>query len=432
MSLKNPTNDAFIKMYKDWAESKNLPNADKVVTNDPMEATYVGIHMWKQAVEKAEDHRRRQGDRGDGRPDLQGAVAASTLKMDETNHHLHKPVFIGEVQCRRPVQRRVEDQGPGARAAVEPVHPGQRGQAEGSEPAQRRERGVGLSRARSSPHALAAGAVRQCRTDGQRARAFARRARPAAPARPGRDSACGATASALPARPSLTWPATTRTRSLGAGGRDRRQRRSERGACPRGLADGRLFMSASRRCSSQDGKALRVEDALGRPAPASDAIIINNRMRGDTRRRAARAAALPARLRGAGWRPRRNCATSADEAQRRRADPRARQGKLDPKVARTRRDCPGAHRTAVARRGQAQRRGAHARGAATIRRSRAYWPNGCATRPNRDASRRRSAPRSATSIGASPLPRSSAGSSPASRSAASCCWPRSAWPSPTA
>ena len=42
-----------------------------------MEATYIGIHMWKQAVEKAKTHRHRQGDRRDGRPDLQGAVAAS-------------------------------------------------------------------------------------------------------------------------------------------------------------------------------------------------------------------------------------------------------------------------------------------------------------------------------------------------------------------
>ena len=53
MSLKNPENDKFVKMYKDWAKKTKLPNADKVVTNDPMEATYIGIHMWKQAVEKA-------------------------------------------------------------------------------------------------------------------------------------------------------------------------------------------------------------------------------------------------------------------------------------------------------------------------------------------------------------------------------------------
>ena len=77
MSLKNPTNTAFIKKWSDYAKAKNLPAADKPLTNDPMEATYIGIHMWAQAVEKAKSHRRRQGDRGDGRPDLQGAVAAS-------------------------------------------------------------------------------------------------------------------------------------------------------------------------------------------------------------------------------------------------------------------------------------------------------------------------------------------------------------------
>src|SRR5690606_18398490 len=53
MSLKNPVNDAFVRKYRDWAKKNNVPNADTVVTNDPMEATYVGIHMWKQAVEKA-------------------------------------------------------------------------------------------------------------------------------------------------------------------------------------------------------------------------------------------------------------------------------------------------------------------------------------------------------------------------------------------
>ncbi len=36
-------------------KTHKLPNADTVVTNDPMEATYVGIHMWAQAVEKDRD-----------------------------------------------------------------------------------------------------------------------------------------------------------------------------------------------------------------------------------------------------------------------------------------------------------------------------------------------------------------------------------------
>ena len=98
MSLKNPENTKFVKMYKDWAKKQKLPNADKVVTNDPMEATYIGIHMWAQAVEKAKS------------TDVDKVIAAMAgqtfkapsgfvAKMDEKNHHLHKPVFIGEVKA---------------------------------------------------------------------------------------------------------------------------------------------------------------------------------------------------------------------------------------------------------------------------------------------------------------------------------------------
>ncbi|MDX9699351.1 MAG: urea ABC transporter substrate-binding protein [Rhodocyclaceae bacterium] len=97
MSVENPTNQAFIDKYRAWAKKNGVPNADSVVTNDPMEATYVGLHMWKQAVEQA------------GTTDVDAVIAAMsgqsfqapsgfTLKMDETNHHLHKPVLIGEVR----------------------------------------------------------------------------------------------------------------------------------------------------------------------------------------------------------------------------------------------------------------------------------------------------------------------------------------------
>ena len=74
MSLKNPQNEAFIKKWAAYAKAKKLPGADKAVTNDPMEATYIGIHMWKQAVEKAKSTDTDKVDRGDGRPDVQGAV----------------------------------------------------------------------------------------------------------------------------------------------------------------------------------------------------------------------------------------------------------------------------------------------------------------------------------------------------------------------
>ena len=53
MSIKNPANDEFNKKWAAYAKAKKLPGADKPLTNDPMEATYIGIHMWKQAVEKA-------------------------------------------------------------------------------------------------------------------------------------------------------------------------------------------------------------------------------------------------------------------------------------------------------------------------------------------------------------------------------------------
>ena len=97
-SIKNPENTKFIKMYRDWAKKSKLPNADTVVTNDPMEATYIGIHMWKQAVEKAKS------------TDVDKVIAAMggqtfkapsgfVAKMDEKNHHLHKPVFIGEMKA---------------------------------------------------------------------------------------------------------------------------------------------------------------------------------------------------------------------------------------------------------------------------------------------------------------------------------------------
>jgi urea transport system substrate-binding protein len=96
MSVKNAQNDAFIKLYKDWAKKNSVPNLDTVVTNDPMEATYVGIHMWKQAVEKA-----KSAEVDKVRKAMAGqtfkAPCGFTLKMDETNHHLHKPVMIGEV-----------------------------------------------------------------------------------------------------------------------------------------------------------------------------------------------------------------------------------------------------------------------------------------------------------------------------------------------
>ena len=97
MSLDTPENKAFIAKWKDYVKKNKLPGGDKRVTNDPMEATYIGIHMWRQAVEQA------------GTTDVDAvrqalgyqtfrAPSGFTEELDAKNHHLHKPVFIGEIR----------------------------------------------------------------------------------------------------------------------------------------------------------------------------------------------------------------------------------------------------------------------------------------------------------------------------------------------
>ena len=97
MSLKNAENSAFTAKYRAYAKKKGLANADRVVTNDPMEATYVGIHMWKQAVEKAKSIEADKVIPAVGGQTFP-APSGFTLTMDPTNHHLHKPVYIGEIR----------------------------------------------------------------------------------------------------------------------------------------------------------------------------------------------------------------------------------------------------------------------------------------------------------------------------------------------
>ena len=99
MSLKNPANSEFTKKWADYAKAKGIAgHKDKPLTNDPMEATYIGIYMWKQAVEKA---------KSTDTDKVIAAMAGQTFKapggftstMDTKNHHLHKPVFIGEIKA---------------------------------------------------------------------------------------------------------------------------------------------------------------------------------------------------------------------------------------------------------------------------------------------------------------------------------------------
>ena len=97
-SIKNPTNDAFIKQWSAYAKAKGIAgHKDKALTNDPMEASVIGFQMWAQAVTKA---------KSTDTDKVIAAMAGQTYKapsgivskMDEKNHHLHKSVFIGEIK----------------------------------------------------------------------------------------------------------------------------------------------------------------------------------------------------------------------------------------------------------------------------------------------------------------------------------------------
>ena len=89
-SVESDANEAFIANWKKYIKD------DKRVTNDPMEATYIGFNMWSKAVEKAgttDVNTVEQALIGMTVPNLTGGTAVMN-----SNHHLSKPVLIGEIQ----------------------------------------------------------------------------------------------------------------------------------------------------------------------------------------------------------------------------------------------------------------------------------------------------------------------------------------------
>jgi urea transport system substrate-binding protein len=89
-SLKNPTNDGFIKQWHAFIKNP------KRVTNDPMEAHYIGFKMWTQAVKQA-----GTTDVDAVRQAMYGQKVQAPGGFESVmnvNHHLSKPVFIGEIR----------------------------------------------------------------------------------------------------------------------------------------------------------------------------------------------------------------------------------------------------------------------------------------------------------------------------------------------
>jgi urea transport system substrate-binding protein len=94
-TIDSPRNAAFKQLCADYAAGHDL-RAQQFTVNDDVEATYIGVHLWKQAVESAQSFERDAvvaalaGQTFD-------APSGFTVRVDPTNHHLHKPYFVAEV-----------------------------------------------------------------------------------------------------------------------------------------------------------------------------------------------------------------------------------------------------------------------------------------------------------------------------------------------
>ncbi|MGB0447093.1 MAG: urea ABC transporter substrate-binding protein [Pseudomonadales bacterium] len=90
MSVESDANDEFIENWHAF-----IGDEDRV-TNDPMEAHYIGFNMWVKAVEKAGTTAApavQDAIIGVSVPNLTGGLSSMM-----PNHHISKPVLIGEIQ----------------------------------------------------------------------------------------------------------------------------------------------------------------------------------------------------------------------------------------------------------------------------------------------------------------------------------------------
>jgi urea transport system substrate-binding protein len=96
MSIDTPANDNFKKNFFAWLATSTVPGIEKKgrVTNSPMVLSYVGVYLWKAAVEKA----------GTFDVDAVRTALESGVSFDgpggkvtmQKNHHITKNVYIGE------------------------------------------------------------------------------------------------------------------------------------------------------------------------------------------------------------------------------------------------------------------------------------------------------------------------------------------------
>src|ERR1700712_1119670 len=96
-SQDTPENKKFVAAFKKYCAEAKLPGGEARVTDDPIEAAYFGVYVWKAAVEKA------------GSFNIEKVIPAvlgqkfmapgGEKQMDVLNHHTYKPVIIGSIRA---------------------------------------------------------------------------------------------------------------------------------------------------------------------------------------------------------------------------------------------------------------------------------------------------------------------------------------------
>lgn len=95
-SLESESNKAFVEKFKNYCAENDLPDGKNRVTDDPICWSYTGLNLWAKAVEKA-----GTTDIGAVKKALYGMETespAGKVKVHPNNHHLMKPVMIGEIK----------------------------------------------------------------------------------------------------------------------------------------------------------------------------------------------------------------------------------------------------------------------------------------------------------------------------------------------
>jgi urea transport system substrate-binding protein len=96
-SVPSASNKKFVAAFKAFAAKNKLPGGSSRVTDDPMEAAYISVNMWALAAAKAKSF-----DVDKVRKAVYGMkfnAPGMPVMFDERNHHLHKPVLIGEIKA---------------------------------------------------------------------------------------------------------------------------------------------------------------------------------------------------------------------------------------------------------------------------------------------------------------------------------------------